>query len=233
MRAALRRATGAYRLPHGGSLTAVISLERLPPVEPPRYDAHRETTMATETTADQIAQRDDVRELIRSIHEDRLAAKAKEQRESWTRYVSLMIVLLAVATAIGSLKAGGFGSRVMMSQAQASDTWAFYQAKSIKRRIAEVEAHGGTGEVAARAAADVARYASEENDVQRKAQALEAARDVAARHGPPLGFAIASLQISIALASVCLITKRKPLWAASGVLGTIGIGYLVYGLYFV
>jgi len=176
---------------------------------------------------------DEVRELIRSIHEDRQAAKAKEEREKWTRYVSLMIVLLAVATAIGSLKAGGFGSKVMLSQAQASDTWAFYQAKSIKRRIAEVEAHGTTGDVSARAAADVARYQVEENDVLAKAKALEGARDAAAKHGPPLGFSIASLQISIALASVCLITKRKPLWAASGILGTIGIGYLIYGLYFV
>jgi hypothetical protein len=181
----------------------------------------------------ETAQQHDIRELIRSIHEDRQTVKLKEKRESWTRYVSLMIVMLAVATAIGSLKSGGFGSKVMLSQSQASDTWAFYQAKSIKRRIAELEAHGASGELAARAAIDVARYETEEADVQAKAKALEAARDAAARHGPPLGFAIASLQISIALASVCLITKRKPLWGASGVLGTIGIAYLVYGLYFV
>jgi hypothetical protein len=182
---------------------------------------------------DTAQQHDDVRELIRSIHEDRQASKLKEKRESWTRYVSLMIVMLAVATAIGSLKSGGFGSRVMLSQAQASDTWAFYQAKSIKRRIAELEAHGASGEAATRATADVARYEKEEPEVQAHANALEATRDAAAKHGPPLGFAIASLQISIALASVCLITKRKPLWAASGILGSIGIAYLIYGLYFV
>jgi hypothetical protein len=74
---------------------------------------------------------EDVRALIKSIHEDRVAAKDKEKRDGWTRYVSLMVVVLAVATAIGSLKAGGFGSRVMLNQAQASDTWALYQAKSV------------------------------------------------------------------------------------------------------
>jgi Domain of unknown function (DUF4337) len=184
-------------------------------------------------SAEDATQHQDVRELIRSIHEDRQAAKLKEKRESWTRYVSLMIVLLAVATAIGSLKAGGFSSRVMLSQAQASDTWAFYQAKSIKRHIAELATRGATGADATHAASDVARYEKEEGDVQARARALEATRDGAAKHGPPLGFAIASLQISIALASVCLITKRKPLWAASAILGAIGIGYLVYGLYFV
>jgi Flp pilus assembly protein TadB len=176
---------------------------------------------------------EDVRALIKSIHEDRLAAKDKEKRDSWTRYVSLMVVVLAVATAIGSLKSGGYGSKVMLRQSQASDTWALYQAKSIKQRIAELEAHGSDPQLARKAAADSIRYAAEEKDVEAKAKSLEAERDAAGRHGPPLGFSIASLQISIALASVCLITKRKGLWAAAGTLGTLGIGYLVYGLYFI
>ena len=74
------------------------------------------------TNPDAGAVQDDIQELIRSIHEDRRAAKDKERRESWTKYVSTMIVILAVATAIGSLKAGGFSSKVMLYQAQASDT---------------------------------------------------------------------------------------------------------------
>jgi hypothetical protein len=183
--------------------------------------------------ADATAPREDLRELIRSIQEDRQATRAKERREGWTRYVSLMVVALAVAAAIGSLKAGSFGGRVMLSQAQASDTWAFYQAKSIKQHVSEMEAHMASGAEAARAAADVERYRTEEKGLEAKAEALEARRDEASRHGPPLGFAIASLQISIALASVCLITKRKTLWAASAILGSVGIGYLIYGLYLI
>jgi hypothetical protein len=79
----------------------------------------------------------------------------------------------------------------------------------------------------------VTRYAAEEKEVEAKAKALEDARDEASRHGPPLGFAIACLQIAIALASVCLITRRKELWAASGLLGIIGLRFLIVGLYFV
>jgi hypothetical protein len=179
------------------------------------------------------AQEKDIQELIRSIHAERNAAKEKERRESWTKYVSLMIVVLAVATAIGSLKSGGFSSRVMLKQAQASDTWSFYQSKSIKQRISEMEARSLAGDEAKRAAADVDRYRGEEKDLLAKADTLEKERDEAARHGKPLGFAIASLQIAIALASVCLITKRKLLWGASGVLGAVGAAYLIYGLYLV
>jgi glutamate formiminotransferase len=62
---------------------------------------------------------------------------------------------------------------------------------------------------------------------------LERARDAASRHSTPLGAAIAVLQVAIAIASVCLITKKKVLWAASGVFGAVGTGFLVYGLWLV
>jgi hypothetical protein len=175
----------------------------------------------------------DVQDLIRSIADERRVVKEKEKRERWTRYVSLMVVVLAVATGVGSLKAGGFSTKVVLSQAQASDEWAYYQAKSIKQRVAEMEAHLATGERAAAAAADVARYKTDQIESQAKAKRLEAQRDGFGKHGPPMGFGITLLQISIALASVCLLTKRKALWTASAVIGAVGVGYLVYGLYFV
>ena len=176
-------------------------------------------------------EQEDVRALITVLHQDRQVAKEKARREGWTQYVSLMIVGLAVATAIGSLKSAGFGSKVVLNQAEASDTWSFYQAKSIKQRLTEMEARGASGADAARAAADIARYKNEEKELQAKAKSFEQARDAASKHGAPLGFAIASLQISIALASVCLITKRKLLWGAAGLLGIVGFTYLLWGLY--
>jgi hypothetical protein len=175
----------------------------------------------------------DVQDLIRSIADERRGAKEKEKREIWTRYVSLMVVVLAVATGVGSLKAGGFSTKVVLSQAQASDEWAYYQAKSIKQRVAEMEARLATGERAAAAEADVARYKNDQIETQAKAKRFEAQRDGFGKHGPPMGFGITLLQISIALASVCLLTKRQALWTVSGVIGAVGVGYLVYGLYFI
>jgi hypothetical protein len=176
-----------------------------------------------------VSREDDIQELIRSIAEERQAAKAKEKRESWTRYVSLMVVVLAVATGVGSLKAGGFSTKVMLFQARASDEWAYYQSKSIKQRIAEMEARQSTGEQAVTAQADIARYKKDQVDSQARAKDLEAQRDGFAKHGPDMGFGIALLQIAIALASVCLLTKRRWLWAASGLLGALGVVYLIYG----
>src|SRR4029077_3469087 len=47
----------------------------------------------------------DVQNLIVAIHQDREAAKDKERREAWTKYVSLMIVILAAGAC------GGGGDR--------------------------------------------------------------------------------------------------------------------------
>jgi hypothetical protein len=182
---------------------------------------------------EQQAQQQDISALLKAIHEDRQAAKDKEKRDAWTKYVSLMIVALAVVTAYGSLKSGGFSSRVLLNQAKASDEWAFFQAKSIKRSLAEMEARTGSPELQAEAKQRADRYQTEQDEIQRKAKAYEVDRDEAAKHGPPLGTGIAALQIAIALASVCMITKRKSLWGGSSFLGAAGLIYLIYGLFLI
>jgi hypothetical protein len=178
-------------------------------------------------------QQQDISALLKAIHEDRQAAKDKEKRDAWTKYVSLMIVALAVITAYGSLKSGGYSSRVLLNQAKASDEWAFFQAKSIKRSLAEMEARAGSPEAQAEAKQRADRYQAEQDEIQRKAKAYEVERDEAAKHGAPLGTGIAALQIAIALASVCMITKRKSLWAGSSFLGGAGLIYLIYGLFLI
>jgi hypothetical protein len=180
---------------------------------------------------EQPSQQEDISALIKAIHEDRQTAKDKEKRDAWTKYVSLMVVALAVITAYGSLKAGGYSGKVLLNQSKASDEWAFFQAKSIKRSLSEMEARSGSAETQGEAKQRADRYQQEQNEIQGKAKSFEAERDEAARHGPPLGTAIAALQIAIALASVCMITKRKSLWAASGFLGIAGLLYLIYGLF--
>jgi hypothetical protein len=182
---------------------------------------------------EQPTQQEIIASLLKAVQEDRQAAKDKERREAWTKYVSLMIVVLAVITAYGSLKAGGYSGKVLLSQARASDDWAFFQAKSIKRSLAEMELRVGSTDNAAAARQLAERYQQEQDDIQRQAKGREALRDEAAKHGAPLGSGIASLQIAIALASVCLITKRKSLWAASTFLGALGLAYLLYGLFLV
>jgi len=176
----------------------------------------------------------DITRLILEIREERAAQKAKEKADSWTKYVSLLVVFFAVATGIGALRAGSHSSRTVLRQAQASDQWAYYQAKGIKGRISELELHQATDEAKVKKLTDdVARYKAEQTEAADTAKRLEAERDEAARHSGPLGNGIAALQIAIALGSICILTKKKLLFSASAALGFAGVGLVVYGLFFV
>ena len=79
----------------------------------------------------------ELKQFIIDLKADRSATKQKEQREAWTKYVSLSVVIIAVLAAIATQWGGKYGSRTQLSQAQASDQWSFYQAKSIKQQLAE------------------------------------------------------------------------------------------------
>ena len=81
---------------------------------------------------------------IADLKADRAAQKEKEQKEGWTKYTAISLVCIAVITALASQLAGKYSSRVLTKlndstyyQAQASDQWSYYQAKSIKQNLYE------------------------------------------------------------------------------------------------
>src|SRR5438132_1578077 len=129
----------------------------------------------------------ELKQFISDLKADRAATKEKEKREAWTKYVSLTVVFVAVIAAISTQWAGKFSGRVQMSQAQASDQWSFYQAKSIKQHLDETTlaqltrgADGGEAAMAstiAKLRGDLARYDQEKADIKAKAEALEKTRD--------------------------------------------------------
>ena len=127
---------------------------------------------------------------VTDLKNDRTAQKEKEQRDSWTKYVSMTLICLAVLAAIATLKGGGFTTRTLkemneatLQQAQASDQWAFFQAKSIKQNLYEIELdhlkNTGTATTNAldKAKAKVDKYDKEKSEIKAKAEELEAKRD--------------------------------------------------------
>ena len=89
---------------------------------------------------------DDLKELVAEWRAEHAAQKNKERRDQWTKYVSLTMVVIAVLAAIATLKGGAFSTRTLkemteatFNQAKASDQWAFYQAKSIKQNLYQLE----------------------------------------------------------------------------------------------
>ena len=64
--------------------------------------------------------------------------REKEFSKRTTQLIALTALILAVCATFSSLKAGGFSSRAILAQNQASDGWAYYQAKSLKQNTYKV-----------------------------------------------------------------------------------------------
>lgn len=194
----------------------------------------------------------ELKSFITDLKADRTAQKEKEQRESWTKYTSLSLVCIAVLAAVATQWGGKYSSRVLVSlndstfnQAKASDQWSYYQAKSIKQNLYEVGRDQLTkaGEVTDAGAekqiaafnAKVSKYEADKKQIQAEAEKLEKTRDeartaatVASQHGSGMGTAVSIFQISIALGSICLVVKKKPLWYFSLWLGLGGLVEMIH-----
>ena len=175
----------------------------------------------------------ELKQFIAELKADRAAAKEKERNEAWTKYVSLTVVIIAVIAAIAAQWSGKYGSRVQMSQAQASDQWSYFQSKSIKQHLFEVSrtqlaksANAADPEVAKEQKKfedTVVRYEREKTEIKTKAEALERNRDEAGKRGGRMGLASSLFAVSIAMASICIVTKKKPLWLLAIGLACIGL----------
>jgi len=174
---------------------------------------------------------------------------AEERKEPWLNYLALTTVILAVCATLATFRSGGYSTRSVMSQTQASDQWAYYQAKSIKGYLYEMQKEqyeltlkGLGGKAVPTTVADyekkigeygkrIARYDSEKAQIQKDAKALEAVRDDAKNHGQAFGIAVIFLQIAILLASIAALMKKKPLWFLSMAVGLAGIVYFINGFF--
>lgn len=194
---------------------------------------------------------EELKGFIAELKADRAAQKEKERREAWTRYTSLSLVCLAVLAAIATQWGAKYGARILVNlndatynQAKASDQWSYYQAKSIKQNLYEIRRDQLTeisaAAVAAGGAAEkvsglIKKYETEKADIQKEARALEQLRDKArevaahnSRQGGAMGFAVSIYQIAIAMGSICLVVKKKPLWFLSLALGLFATAQMFY-----
>ncbi len=122
-------------------------------------------------------------------------------------------------------------------QAQASDQWAYYQAKGIKAAVAEAQANAwrANGKVPpAEIAASIARYTDEQKAIGDSARSRERERDKRSDEAEELmhrhhGFAaaVALFQVAIALGAVAVLTRSRPIVALSIVAGLAGLVFFV------
>jgi hypothetical protein len=163
-------------------------------------------------------------------------------REKW---IGVYIGILAVILAIASTGGGNAAKEAAARNIEASNLWAFFQAKNMRRTSYQLAAEDletmlaanadWSPEAKAAAAARMETYrktiATLTSDKQRnegldelfvRAKAVEKQRDIALERDPYFDYAEALLQIAIVLASVAIISGGNFLLVFSVLLGGAG-----------
>ncbi|MBP1771080.1 MAG: hypothetical protein H6P99_243 [Holophagaceae bacterium] len=166
-----------------------------------------------------------------------------DRKEPWLNLLALTTVILAVCATLATFKGGGHSTRTVLSQSQASDQWAYYQAKGIKGNLYELEALRLRRELQLAPKASVplleqsladverkvAKYEGEKAEIQKEARRFEDMKAQAQKHGAAFGLAVIFLQIGILLSSIAALLKQKPVYYLGLAVGVVGIVYFING----
>ena len=150
----------------------------------------------------------------------------------------LVIVIMALFMAVTTYFSNSYSGAVLKNMLKATDTYAFYQSKSIKQSIAEGQLQDARdpkriNELAAK----IERYESDpvkgegKRELLARAQAYEAARDEASRHSPWLTFASLAFQLAIVLLSASILSVNNTMYRISEVVAVIGTVLLIQGIW--
>jgi hypothetical protein len=172
----------------------------------------------------------------------------EEKKEKWTTYLAITTVLFAVCATLSTFKGGGFSTRSLMNQSKASDQWAFFQAKSTKSYLFELQKERmeldkqvlpKTKEGAEAAAkfqdkidkydAKIKQYEKEKEDIKKDAENLQLDIKGFTQHSGKFGMAVIFLQVAILLSSIAALMKKRPIWILSLAVGIVGIFYFLDG----
>ncbi len=187
----------------------------------------------------------EISEAIEKAHEG-------EHGEGFNRKIALVIAILALFLSFSETLGKGAQNEATTKNIEASDLWAFYQAKDIRRTVVTAAADqtgllaAGMTDAAAKAAIDkqieVWRQAAEhyESDpkagngrkqLEEKAKGAEEERDQSLAKYHHYELASAAFQIGIVLASAAVITGMVALVWLGGALGSVGLVLLLLGFY--
>ena len=178
------------------------------------------------------------------VETERLHETIQEQLEehggAFLKRIALTTALFAALAAIAALRAGATVNEALVLkteaarlQSEASDQWAYYQAKGIKAAVAEASRNAylaiakepppGFGE-------KEKRYVAEQADIEKEARKKEKERDERSKEADELlhhhhGFAnaVALFQVSIALGAVAALTRIRAVWWGSLLFGGAAI----------
>jgi len=153
--------------------------------------------------------------------------------EKWMAVVALSTAIIAVLAAIASLLAGDHANEAMISQIQSANQWNYYQAKGIKSGllVSKDELLAALGKTPEKAdLGKIQDYAREQKEIRETAENCEKTAENHLRAHVTLARGVTLFQISIAIAAICLLTRRRAFFGAVLATGAVGLFFLVQAI---
>jgi Domain of unknown function (DUF4337) len=187
-----------------------------------------------------------------SAHESMEQADQAKEASHENRNIALLIAVIALCLALSETLGKGAQTESIGKNVEASNLWAFFQAKSIRRTTVQTAAEqaklgiGSGTDDATKAAVQkqiddwqktAARYRSEpetkegSEQLAERAKHAEEERDLAEARYHHYELASAAFQIGIVLASATIITGIMTLAWISGLLTLAGIAMTALGIF--
>jgi hypothetical protein len=156
--------------------------------------------------------------------------------------IAQIAVITAIIATVGAIfsymggatqaNAGLYKNNAAIKKTEAANQWNFFQAKSTKQSLAEVSRDLSPEATRDKYQAKIDRYEKEKNEIKLGAEKLELeattwdkASDEQMHQHHRWAQATTVLQVSIALAAIALLTRKK--WLEYGMFALAGVGLLV------
>jgi ABC-type nickel/cobalt efflux system permease component RcnA len=184
-------------------------------------------------------------------HEQLEQAEHAEHAAGHNKQIALLIAIIALFLAFSETLGKSAQTEAISLNIKASDTWNFFQAKTIRQTSLRVAADALALQTAAAPSADakaaltkqvetwkatVARYESDpkegdgRKELREKAEHLEHERDTSLARYHHFEIASAAFQIGIVLCSAAVITSMLVLAYIAGGVAVLGLVFMAIGL---
>jgi hypothetical protein len=156
---------------------------------------------------------------------EELEEHAHHAKEPFDKKVAVTMAIIAALLATVSVGAHIFANEELLLQQKASDQWAYYQAKSIRRYASEVarDSLASSPALSEKYAKNSERYEHEGEEIQTEAKNLEKESEHKGKQSLRMEMGEVFLEIGIVFASLAILTKRPLIWAVSVVCALVGV----------
>ncbi len=178
---------------------------------------------------------------VHGPHDHAVHHSASHDSDPLSGRIAVMTAVLATIGAIYAYQSGTtenlalyYKNEAAIKKTEAANQWAYFQAKGAKQNIAEL---GATltppgSKTQSTFLSDIDKYKSQKDEIRAKAEALEKEvlkaneeSEAQLHHHHRWAQATTLIQVSIAMAAITLLTRRR--WLQHMALGTAGAALLV------